>query len=352
MFLIDRGSSLDCLQTGLFSLTIFANCSFGQRQLVAGNDKVGKTSVLSIISQHLRTNSFYFNFSFSILSFIYVFFSLVGGSRREFAYLRGLHSSLNKFFNFFVDNTINLSIYSQVTGPLFLTSFCLSLCGSGLSSIHIIDNLSNHAKLYRNFMLDLRRAPGREAYPGDIFYLHSNLLERFGQFRWFYNRVSLTSFPVSTLFNDDISSFITTNLISITDGQWVFSSVLKLKGLFPPFNSTLSVSRLGLGTLPFFLKRLFGFFKTPFSRFFSLSKKEKSVGLNRGESLLFIRSSLFNNFLFIQRVLSFSSNFIFLLLLIFIESLSFCSILSFDFLSNVDLLFSFFSCSLSSLLFY
>jgi F-type H+-transporting ATPase subunit alpha len=216
MTLIDRGGVRDWLQTGMASLTIFANCSLGQRQLILGNDKVGKSTMLSNIAKNSSINSYY-NLALSFNKFF--FYNFIGSSKREFVYNKLLHSSLNKKFNFFVDSTISLNLYSQIRTPYYSVLNCLSLAHNGLNSVHILDSLSNHAKLYRTFMLDLKRSPGREAYPGDVFYLHSNLLEKYGQLNFFHNEGSVTGLPVSVIQNDDITDYITTNLISITDGQ-------------------------------------------------------------------------------------------------------------------------------------
>ena len=106
----------------------------------------------------------------------------------------------------------------------------------------VYDDLSNHAIAFREMSLLLRRAPGREAYPGDVFYLHSRLLERAGKFS---NGGSLTALPIAQIQGDDITSYIPTNLISITDGQIFLDTKLFNQGIRPAVNIELSVSRVG-----------------------------------------------------------------------------------------------------------
>lgn len=216
MFLIDRGCSFYWIQTGMVSLTVFANCSLGQRQLLLGNDKTGKTTLSSNILKN-STLSYYYNLS--LIGVFFCFYMFIGSSKREYVFIKRLHNRLNKFFNFFVDSTVTSSIYYQITSPFDLALDCLTLCYNGVSSLTVFDNLSNHAKVYRTFMLSLKRAPGREAYPGDIFYLHSSLLESFGCFNLANNSGSLTAIPLATTQQDDLTDYISTNLISITDGQ-------------------------------------------------------------------------------------------------------------------------------------
>jgi len=112
----------------------------------------------------------------------------------------------------------------------------------GEDALIIYDDLSNHAVAFREMSLLLRRSPGREAYPGDIFYLHSRLLERAGKLE---NGGSLTALPIVQIQGDDITSYIPTNLISITDGQIFLDTRLFNRGIRPAVNVELSVSRVG-----------------------------------------------------------------------------------------------------------
>jgi F-type H+-transporting ATPase subunit alpha len=112
----------------------------------------------------------------------------------------------------------------------------------GKDALIIYDDLTNHAVAYREMSLLLRRPPGREAYPGDVFYLHSRLLERAGKL---VNGASLTALPIAQIQSDDITAYIPTNLISITDGQIFLDTQLFNQGVRPAVNAELSVSRVG-----------------------------------------------------------------------------------------------------------
>ena len=114
---------------------------------------------------------------------------------------------------------------------------------SGEDVIIIYDDLSSHAKAYRELSLLMRKNPGREAYPGDMFYVHSSLLERAGKI--LSNGKTLTSLPVSVTPNDDITGFLSTTLISITDGQIIFDNNIMRQGIKPAINVGISVSRVG-----------------------------------------------------------------------------------------------------------
>uniref|UniRef100_A0A2P2IBU4 F0F1 ATP synthase subunit alpha n=1 Tax=Hirondellea gigas TaxID=1518452 RepID=A0A2P2IBU4_9CRUS len=116
---------------------------------------------------------------------------------------------------------------------------------NGLHSLIIYDDLKAHSNTYRQLGLLMRKPPGREAYPGDTFYLHSRLLERAAQMSKKYGYGSLTALPVVEILQDNLSSFIPTNLISITDGQWFLRSDYQKRGLFPALDLEKSVSRIG-----------------------------------------------------------------------------------------------------------
>jgi F-type H+/Na+-transporting ATPase subunit alpha len=115
----------------------------------------------------------------------------------------------------------------------------------GYDALIIYDDLSEHAVAYRQMSLLLRRPPGREAFPGDVFYLHSRLLERASQMSFFYGGGSLTALPIVETKGGDISAYIPTNIISITDGQLFLAASLVNKGIRPAIDLQLSVSRVG-----------------------------------------------------------------------------------------------------------
>lgn len=164
----------------------------------------------------------------------------------------------------------------------------------GFDSLIIYDDLSKHAVAYRQMSLLLRRPPGREAYPGDIFYVHSRLLERAAQMSDSYNGGSLTALPIIETQAGDVSAYIPTNVISITDGQIFLETELFHKGIRPAINAGLSVSRVGSAAQVKTMKKISGSLKlelaqfremASFAKFGSELDKETRQLINRGNHL-------------------------------------------------------------------
>ncbi|HUD20960.1 MAG TPA: hypothetical protein VMQ44_02750, partial [Candidatus Saccharimonadales bacterium] len=129
--------------------------------------------------------------------------------------------------------------------PLTSIRIAEELASKGMDVLIIFDNLTRHARIYRQISLLLKRAPGREAYPGDIFYLHSSLLEKCGRFDESVGGGSITAIPLVETSSSDITDYITTNLMSITDGHVLFTRVLYHQDRFPAVSTDYSVSRIG-----------------------------------------------------------------------------------------------------------
>ncbi|MBI5415293.1 MAG: hypothetical protein HZA29_00605 [Candidatus Omnitrophica bacterium] len=141
-------------------------------------------------------------------------------------------------------------VASVSTGEQFLAPFTACLLGEhfmyhGKDVLVIFDDLTKHAWIYRQISLLLERAPGREAYPGDIFYIHSQMVERAGYLKPGLGGGSMTFLPIVEILQGDVTGYISTNLISMTDGQLYFSTALFNKGFKPPIDFGLSVSRIG-----------------------------------------------------------------------------------------------------------
>lgn len=177
--------------------------------------------------------------------------------------------------------------YSACTLAEFFVRF-------GLSSLVIYDDLSKHANAYRQISLLLRRPPGREAYPGDVFYLHSRLLERSFKLSLLYGGGSITALPIIETQAGDVSAYIPTNVISITDGQIFLETELFYKGIRPAVNPGLSVSRVGSAAQEKVMKKIAGSLKLElaqyrevlaFSKFGSSLDETTKRLLNRGELL-------------------------------------------------------------------
>jgi len=121
---------------------------------------------------------------------------------------------------------------------------------NGVNSLIIYDDLDKHANAYREANLLMRNPSGREAFPGDVFFLHAKLLERAGQLSRVYGYGSMTALPVMEIKGDSLDTYIATNLISITDGQWFLDSELAKQGWYPALDIEKSVSRIGKKAQP------------------------------------------------------------------------------------------------------
>ncbi len=175
----------------------------------------------------------------------------------------------------------------------------------GNDVVVVYDDLSKHAKAYRQMSLLLKRSPGRDAYPGDIFYLHSRLLERAAKVTKEYGGGSITALPVSETQNGDISEYITTNLMSITDGHIYLDSMLMHDSVLPAVNSSASVSRIGGSVQPKILRKLGAIAGSSLARYNEVKSyetmnteitEETEREINRGKRILevFTQPSQYN----------------------------------------------------------
>ncbi len=232
--IVKRKSVHEPLQTGIKSIDAMTPVGRGQRELIIGDKKTGKTAVAldTIINQ--KGNG---------VICIYV---AIGQKRSSVAQVV---EKLKEFGA--MDHTIVVAATASEPAPLsFLAAYTGCAMGeyfmeSGRHAVVIYDDLSKHAVAYRSVSLLLRRPPGREAYPGDVFYLHSRLLERAAKLNDSLGGGSLTALPVIETLEGDVSAYIPTNVISITDGQIYLEADLFNSGVRPAVNVGLSVSRVG-----------------------------------------------------------------------------------------------------------
>lgn len=229
--IIDRSPINESLETGCIAVDTLFPIGKGQRELVIGNRNTGKTSLVLDTILHQKGKNV-----------ICIYVSI--GQRQ--ANLARIISTLaeNGALDYTVIVSANASeaVLDQYLAPYVGCTIAESFRDNGKDALIIYDDLSNHAIAYREMSLLMRRAPGREAYPGDVFYLHSRLLERAGKLA---SGGSLTAIPIVQIQNDDITAYIPTNLISITDGQIFLDAKLFNKGVRPAVNIELSVSRVG-----------------------------------------------------------------------------------------------------------
>ncbi|KPK88686.1 MAG: ATP F0F1 synthase subunit alpha [Deltaproteobacteria bacterium SM23_61] len=222
------------LQTGLKAVDSMIPIGRGQRELIIGDRGTGKTALAidAIINQKGAG--------------VYCFYVAVGQKRSTVARVVDV---LRKYGA--MEYTTVVAATASDPAPMqYIAPYCGCAMGeyfrdSGRHALCIYDDLSKHATAYRQISLLLRRPPGREAYPGDIFYLHSRLLERAAKMRDDLGGGSLTALPIIETQAGDVSAYIPTNVISITDGQIYLESELFYSGVRPAINVGLSVSRVG-----------------------------------------------------------------------------------------------------------
>ena len=240
--IIPRKSVHEPVQTGIKAIDALIPIGRGQRELIIGDRQTGKTAVAvdAILNQKAAFDA---NNEADKLYCIYV---VVGQKRSTVAQLV---KTLEE--NGAMEYTTIVSATASEPAPLqYLAPFAGCAMGeyyrdNGMHGLIVYDDLSKQAVAYRQMSLLLRRPPGREAYPGDVFYLHSRLLERAAKLNDANGAGSLTALPIIETQGNDVSAFIPTNVISITDGQIFLETDLFFQGIRPALNVGLSVSRVG-----------------------------------------------------------------------------------------------------------
>ena len=240
--MVERQSVREPLQTGIKAVDSMTPIGRGQRQLIIGDRKTGKTAVCidTIINQKSNWESGDENLQ---VRCIYVAIGQKGST------IAGIRQSLEDA-GAMAYTTIVAAPASDSAGFKWLAPYTGSAIGQhwmyqGKHVLIIFDDLSKQAEAYRAISLLLRRPPGREAYPGDVFYLHSRLLERCAKLSDDLGAGSMTGLPIIETKAGDVSAFIPTNVISITDGQVYLQSELFNSGVRPAINVGISVSRVG-----------------------------------------------------------------------------------------------------------
>jgi F-type H+-transporting ATPase subunit alpha len=240
--IIPRKSVHEPVQTGIKAIDTLIPVGRGQRELVIGDRQTGKTAVCidAILNQKAV------NAGTDEKAKLYCIYVAIGQKRSTVAQIVKTLEEQGA-----LDYTIVVSATASEPAPLqFLAPFAGCAMGewfrdNGLAALIIYDDLSKQAVAYRQMSLLLRRPPGREAYPGDVFYLHSRLLERAAKLNEDNGAGSLTALPIIETQANDVSAYIPTNVISITDGQIFLETDLFYQGIRPAVNVGLSVSRVG-----------------------------------------------------------------------------------------------------------
>jgi F-type H+-transporting ATPase subunit alpha len=240
--ILPRHSVNQPVQTGIKAIDAMVPIGRGQRELVIGDRQTGKTAItLDTILNQRRWNS-----SSAESNRLYCIYVAIGQKRSTVAQLvKILEENDAMKYSIIVAATASEAAPLQYLAPFAGCAMGEWFRDSGRHAIIVYDDLSKHAVAYRQMSLLLRRPPGREAYPGDVFYLHSRLLERAAKLNDKHGGGSLTALPIVETQGGDVSAYIPTNVISITDGQIFLESELFYKGIRPAVNVGLSVSRVG-----------------------------------------------------------------------------------------------------------
>ena len=253
--IIPRRSVHEPMATGLKAIDALIPIGRGQRELIIGDRQTGKTAVAldTILNQKSLNRG---NDESQKLYCVYV---AVGQKRSTVAqFVKALEDNGALDYAIVVAATASDPAPMQYLAPFAGCAMCEFFRDNGMHAVIIYDDLSKQAVAYRQMSLLLRRPPGREAYPGDVFYLHSRLLERAAKMGDAAGKGSLTALPVIETQANDVSASIPTNVISITDGQIFLETDLFYQGIRPAVNVGLSVSRVGSSAQTKAMKKVAG----------------------------------------------------------------------------------------------
>ncbi len=290
------------LETGITIIDSLFPIGKGQRELLIGNRSTGKTIVAinTILNQKGKN-----------VICIYVTIGHKQSNTAQIIDLLEKNDALK--YTIIVNADAKETAMNQFLAPYSGCTIGEYLMDKGHDVLIIYDSLSNHAVAYRELSLLLHRPPGREAYPGDIFYVHSRLLERACRLSDEYGGGSLTALPIIQTQGDDLTAYIPTNLISITDGQIVFDTNLFNTGIRPAVKIGLSVSRVGSAAQTLAMKKVSGSLKlelaqydelAAFAQFGSELDKTSQKALDRGKRAIeILKQSLHETYTFIDQII-------------------------------------------------
>ena len=281
---VDRLPVREPLQTGLKAIDSMIPIGRGQRELIIGDRQTGKTALAidTILNQHDTA--------------VICIYNAIGQKQSTIAQVVKVLEDADAMRY----TIVVAAAASDPASQLFISPYAACTMGEyfrdhGRHALCVYDDLSKHAQAYREISLLLRRPPGREAYPGDVFYLHSRLLERAAKLRTELGSGSLTALPIIETQAGDISAYIPTNVISITDGQIFLETDLFHQGIRPAVNVGLSVSRVGGSAQVKAMRQVAGTLRlelaqyrelAAFAQFSSDLDKGTQAQLNRGQRLV------------------------------------------------------------------
>jgi len=257
--IISRRSVYEPLQTGLISVDAMIPIGRGQRELIIGDRQTGKTAVAidTIINQKGKG-----------VICVYVAIGQKAASVSQIA--RVLEEKNAMDYTIIVSENADSAATLQYLAPYTGAALAEYFMYTGRHTLVIYDDLSKQAQAYRQMSLILKRPPGREAYPGDVFYLHSRLLERAAKLSDDLGEGSMTALPIVETQGGDVSAYIPTNVISITDGQIFLSADIFNAGIRPAINVGISVSRVGSAAQTKAMKKIAGTLKLELAQFAEL----------------------------------------------------------------------------------
>jgi F-type H+/Na+-transporting ATPase subunit alpha len=262
--IIPRKSVHEPVQTGLKALDALVPVGRGQRELIIGDRQTGKTAVAIDTFINQKT----VNSGTDESKKLYCIYVAVGQKRSTVAQIvRALEENGAMEYSIVVAATASEPAPLQYLAPYTGVAMGEFFRDNGMHAVIVYDDLSKQAVAYRQMSLLLRRPPGREAYPGDVFYLHSRLLERAAKMNDDNGAGSLTALPIIETQAGDVSAYIPTNVISITDGQIFLETNLFYQGIRPAINVGLSVSRVGSAAQTKAMKKVSGSIKLELAQY-------------------------------------------------------------------------------------
>jgi len=262
--IIPRKSVSEPMQTGLKALDALVPVGRGQRELIIGDRQTGKTAI--VIDTFLNQKKI--NEGSDESKKLYCIYVAIGQKRSTVAQIvKSLEESGAMKYSIVIAATASEPAPLQFIAPYTGCAMGEFFRDNGMHALIVYDDLSKQAVAYRQMSLLLRRPPGREAYPGDVFYLHSRLLERAAKLNEKNGSGSLTALPIIETQAGDVSAYIPTNVISITDGQIFLETGLFYKGVRPAINVGISVSRVGSAAQIKAMKQVSGSIKLELAQF-------------------------------------------------------------------------------------
>jgi F-type H+-transporting ATPase subunit alpha len=271
--IIRRKSVSQPVQTGIMAIDAMIPIGRGQRELIIGDRSTGKTTIgVDTMINQARANKAAEAASDKSFRPIYNIYVAIGQKQSSVARVIGVLEEAGAMpYTIVVVAAASDSASNQYLAPFAGAALGEWFMDNGMDALIIYDDLSKHATAYRQVSLVLKRPSGREAYPGDVFYLHSRLLERSARVSEKYGNGSLTALPIIETQAGDVSAYIPTNVISITDGQIYLETDLFYQGVRPAVSVGLSVSRVGSAAQIKAMKQVAGRIKGDLAQFRELA---------------------------------------------------------------------------------